>query len=97
MQFFDHSATITEDFDIATFGQTIFKIFWQRDNRRRDLIKRKTLVDRRRDPNYEQVTGHIPKSLAKQFKVFCTENGITIAEALETAVQLFLQEKKNDK
>jgi hypothetical protein len=55
------------------------------------------LVDRRRDPNYEQVTGHIPKSLAKQFKVFCTENGITIAEALETAVQLFLQEKNNHK
>jgi hypothetical protein len=54
------------------------------------------LVDRRRDPNYEQVTGHIPKPLAKQFKVFCTENGITIAEALETAVTLFLQEKKND-
>lgn len=54
----------------------------------------KTLVDRRRDPNYEQVTGHIPKPLAKQFKVFCTENGTTIAEALETAVQLFLQEKK---
>ena len=74
----------------------IFKIFWQSDNRRKAQIKRKPLVDRRRDPNYEQVTGHIPKPLAKQFKVFCTENGITIAEALETAVTLFLQEKKND-
>lgn len=53
----------------------------------------KTLVDRRRDPNYEQVTGHVPKALARQFKVFCTGEQITIAEGLEEAIALFLQSK----
>lgn len=60
-------------------------------------MKKEPVVDRRRDPSYEQVTGHIPKTLAKQFKVFCTENEITIAEALEKAVLLFLQEQKTKK
>jgi hypothetical protein len=52
---------------------------------------RKTLVDRRRDPNFEQVTGHVPKPLARKFKVFCTEHQVTIAEGLEEAITLFLQ------
>jgi hypothetical protein len=52
----------------------------------------KNLVDRRKDPNYEQVTGHVQKDLARRFKVFCTEQRITIAEALDKAIALFLEQ-----
>ena len=52
----------------------------------------KLLVDRRKDPNYEQVTGHVQKDLARRFKVFCTDQRITIAEALDQAISAFLQQ-----
>jgi DNA-binding transcriptional MocR family regulator len=51
----------------------------------------KSLVDRRKDPDYEQVTGHVQKDLARRFKVFCTEHRITIAEGLDQAIALFLK------
>ncbi len=51
----------------------------------------KALVDRRKDPDYEQVTGHVQKDLARRFKVFCTEHRITIAEGLDKAIALFLE------
>ncbi len=50
------------------------------------------MVDRRKDPNYEQVTGHVQRDLARRFKVFCTDQRITIAEALDEAIALFLQQ-----
>ncbi len=50
------------------------------------------MVDRRKDQNYEQVTGHVQKDLARRFKVFCTDQRITIAEALDKAIALFLQQ-----
>jgi hypothetical protein len=50
------------------------------------------LVDRRKDPNYEQVTGHVQRDLARRFKVFCTNQRITIAEALDQAIAAFLQQ-----
>jgi hypothetical protein len=53
---------------------------------------KKNLVDRRKDPNYEQVTGHVQRDLARKFKVFCTDQRITIAEALDKAIALFLQQ-----
>jgi hypothetical protein len=56
-------------------------------------LKGTTLVDRRKDPNYQQVTGHVQKDLALQFKIFCMEQRITIAEGLEEAIALFLQSK----
>lgn len=57
-----------------------------------DVDIEKNLVDRRKDPNYEQVTGHVQKDLARRFKVFCTDQRITIAEALDEAIALFLQQ-----
>lgn len=57
-----------------------------------DVDIEKNLVDRRKDPNYEQVTGHVQKDLARRFKVFCTDQRITIAEALDKAIALFLQQ-----
>ena len=51
------------------------------------------LVDRRKNPDYEQVTGHVKKDLSRDFKAYCTKTRITIAEALEQAIQLWLTEK----
>jgi len=52
------------------------------------------LVDRRKDPNYEQITGHVAREIARRFKIFCTEQRITIAHALEEAIELYLQTKQ---
>jgi hypothetical protein len=49
------------------------------------------LVDRRKSPDFQQVSGHIDKSLLKQFKSFCAGEDITIAEALEQAVAMYLR------
>ena len=53
------------------------------------------LVARRKDPNYTQVTGLVPKDLAKRLKFYCTEQEITITEVVEQALKEFLE--KNDK
>jgi hypothetical protein len=52
------------------------------------------LVDRRKDPGYLQISGFIDKRLARQFKTFCTSEGITIAEALEEAIVKYLHDKE---
>lgn len=54
------------------------------------------LVDRRKDPDYEQVTGHVKKDLSRDFKAYCTKTRITIAEALEEAIQLWLTKKTQE-
>jgi len=85
------SVTIAQDCDIKI---SKFKILLS------DVIqwevsvidKKRNLVDRRKDPNYEQVTGHVQRDLARRFKVFCTDQRITIAEALDKAIALFLQQ-----
>ncbi len=51
------------------------------------------LVDRRKSPDFQQLSGHIDKSLLRQFKTFCTGEDITIAEALEEAIALYLRSK----
>ncbi|NJL20559.1 MAG: hypothetical protein HC895_06690 [Leptolyngbyaceae cyanobacterium SM1_3_5] len=51
------------------------------------------LVDRRKSPDFQQISGHIDKSLVRQFKTFCTGEDITIAEALEDAIALYLKSK----
>lgn len=51
------------------------------------------LVDRRKSPDFQQISGHIDKSLLRQFKTFCTGEDITIAEALEESVALYLKSR----
>lgn len=51
------------------------------------------LVDRRKSPDFQQISGHIDKILVRQFKTFCTGEDITIAEALEDAIALYLKSK----
>jgi hypothetical protein len=52
------------------------------------------LVTKRDDPNYAQVSGYVPKELARKFKVLCTSEEISQSEALEEAVMLWLREKE---
>lgn len=42
------------------------------------------------DPNYEQVRGHIPKKLARQFKQYCLDEEIDYSEGLERILASYL-------
>lgn len=63
----------------------------------RNQETKETLVTRRDDPGYSQVSGYIPKELALRFKVTCTEEEITLSEGLQEAVQLWLEKKTQAK
>ncbi len=43
-------------------------------------------ASRRADPNYVQVSGHIPKAMALEFKLAFTRAEINQSEALEAAI-----------
>jgi hypothetical protein len=45
------------------------------------------------DPNYSQVSGHVPKELALKFRIACTAKEITISDGLERALQIWLEEE----
>lgn len=46
------------------------------------------------DPNYAQVSGHVPKPVALKFKATCTMKEITISEALEQAILDWLENEE---
>ncbi|AFZ22327.1 hypothetical protein [Allocoleopsis franciscana] len=48
------------------------------------------VASKRDDPNYQQVSGHIPKEMATEFKVACTRKGVSHSSGLEQAVALWL-------
>jgi hypothetical protein len=41
------------------------------------------------DPNYEQLRGHVPRTLAKRFKQFCLDNDLDYSLGLETLIEGF--------
>lgn len=47
---------------------------------------------KRENPNYIQISGHVPKSLGLQFKAVCASNELTLSEALEKAIQKWLED-----
>ncbi|MEM6403432.1 MAG: GIY-YIG nuclease family protein [Cyanobacteria bacterium P01_D01_bin.116] len=47
------------------------------------------------NPNYSQITGLIPKSLAQRFRVYCVKNELQLTEGLEIAIQEFLNKRQN--
>ncbi len=50
------------------------------------------------DPNYEQVRGHVPKQLARQFKQYCLNEDIDYSEGLERILaSFFSNERRADK
>ncbi|WP_168540667.1 hypothetical protein [Anabaena sp. UHCC 0253] len=49
-------------------------------------------MDKRRDPNYKQISGHIPLELYKQFKTVCFSRDIKQSEAVEIAISQWIRE-----
>ncbi|WP_226586630.1 hypothetical protein [Microseira wollei] len=51
-------------------------------------------MGRRNNPEYSQVTALVPKALAQKLRIFCVENEIQITEAVEMAIQEFLDRRQ---
>ena len=56
----------------------------------KQLQERKMAGGRSLDPNYKQVSGHIPKDKLLKFKVEIAQQETTLSEALEQAVDLWI-------
>jgi len=54
-------------------------------------------ASRRADPDFLQVSGYIKKDVALRFKAACTMQEVSQAEAMEEALELWLQRKKQGK
>jgi len=55
------------------------------------------MATRRTQPDYEQISGYVPKDLALQFRILCTTERRTQSEVLEEAVNLLLDSRDNAK
>jgi hypothetical protein len=53
------------------------------------------VVSKRDDPNYSQISGHIPSEMAKDFKIACTRRGVSHSDGLEQAIALWLAQADN--
>ena len=51
---------------------------------------REKAVARRDEPDYAQLTGHIPKELVTQLKIFVAQSNFNLSECVEMAVMLLL-------
>ncbi len=49
-------------------------------------------ASRRADPDFSQVSGYVKKDLALKFKAECTMREISLSEALEEALDLWLKQ-----
>ena len=61
------------------------------------VVSMKAVVDRAKSPDYNQVTGHVKNEVALEFKAFCARERLSISEAMDLALSLFLatyQDKK---
>ncbi|MUH00334.1 hypothetical protein F7734_51920 [Scytonema sp. UIC 10036] len=54
-------------------------------------------VGRRNNPDYLQISGLIEKSLALKFKAWCAAHQMQLTEAMEEAIQDFLDKKSKEK
>lgn len=52
---------------------------------------RVSVVTKRDDPNYSQVSGYVPKDLARRFRIACSSEEISQSEALEKALEQWLE------
>ncbi len=43
------------------------------------------------DPSYEQLRGHVPKALARQFKQFCLDQELDYSKGLQQILEDFFQ------
>ncbi len=53
-----------------------------------------SVVTKRGNPNFQQISGHIPTQQAKDFKIACTIRSISHSEALEQAIAMWLKNQE---
>ena len=51
-------------------------------------------ASKRKDPEYQQVSGYIPKPLALKFKGFCTMEELEISEVLAALISGWVAERE---
>jgi hypothetical protein len=51
-------------------------------------------LGKRNNPDYSQVTALVPKALAQRLRIFCVENEMQITEAVEIAIEEFLDRRQ---
>lgn len=54
-------------------------------------------MDKRRNPNYKQISGHIPLELYKLFKTACFSRDIKQSEAVEIAISDWVNDENDSK
>lgn len=54
-------------------------------------------ASKRKDPDYQQVSGYIPKPLALKFKGFCTMEELEISEVLAELIGKWVAERENQR
>ncbi len=57
------------------------------------IKKTAILVTKRKDPNYAQVSGHIPADLSRRFGIYCAAKQISKSDGLEKAIELLLEQE----
>jgi len=55
------------------------------------------VVKKRGNPDYQQISGYIPVELAKKFKIACTMRSLDQSEAIEAAIERWVEEGENEK
>lgn len=48
------------------------------------------MVTKRKDPNFTQVTSHVPRDLARRLKRYCADHDTTITDTVTQALEDFL-------
>ncbi|MEQ8469371.1 hypothetical protein [Coleofasciculus sp. E1-EBD-02] len=51
------------------------------------------VASKRDDPNYQQISGHIPREMATDFKIACTKKGVSHSDGLSQAIALWLTQQ----
>lgn len=52
---------------------------------------------KRDNPNYSQVSGHVPKDLKRKFEIYCVMQDMTLSDGLELALNRLIEEDRQDK
>ncbi len=55
------------------------------------------MASRSSDPNYQQISGHVLKDLVIDFKTKCLRKHISHSEALEQAIELWVNRDSENK
>ena len=54
------------------------------------------MATKRKDPDYEQVSGYVHKDIALKFRIFCMTERLTQSDALEQALSFWIESKNSE-